>query len=166
MKWDGFSYRFSVALSCRDLITGVWRFHKFVQAVCRVVFLRRIRSGDSSSSILPMFPLLPKGPRVTLSQQETLNETEQLKRPKRHCAHGDWWVADELSFSLWHYLRWPSGRCRCGTWVKNPTAAAWVAAEVRVESRGPVLPQLQCQSQLQLGFNRWSRNFHMQWVQP
>ena len=43
-------------------------------------------------------------------------------------------------------------------WVKNPTAAAWVAAELRVQSPGqhsglkdPVLPELW------LGFNPWFR---------
>ena len=40
-------------------------------------------------------------------------------------------------------------------WVKNPTAAAWVAVEVQVRS-----------SQAQHRFNLWPRYFHMPWVQP
>ena len=28
------------------------------------------------------------------------------------------------------------------------------------------LPELQCRSQLQLGFSTWPGNFHMLWVQP
>ena len=47
-------------------------------------------------------------------------------------------------------------------WVKNQTAAAWVSAEVQVQSltwdselKDPVLPQLWQRSQLQLRFNPW-----------
>ena len=57
--------------------------------------------------------------------------------------------------------------------VKNLTAAAQADAEVQlpflawhIGLKDPVLPQLQCRSQLQLGFNPWPRNFHMPWVQP
>ena len=49
-------------------------------------------------------------------------------------------------------------------WAKNPTAVAWVVAEMRVESpagysglKFPVLLQLQCRSQLWLRFNPWPR---------
>ena len=58
-------------------------------------------------------------------------------------------------------------------WVRNPTAAARVAAEVWVQSPTPlsglkelVWPQLQCSLQLPLGFNPWPRNFQVLWVQP
>ena len=53
-------------------------------------------------------------------------------------------------------------------WVKNPTAVAWVAAETWVPSldEDPALPQLQCRSQLQLGFNPRPRNFRVPQVQP
>ena len=47
-------------------------------------------------------------------------------------------------------------------WVKNPTAAAWVAAEVQVQSpapciglKGSVLPWLQHGLRLWLRFNPW-----------
>ena len=59
-------------------------------------------------------------------------------------------------------------------WVKNLTAAAWVAMEVQAGSlprcsglKYPVLPQLWCRSQLWrrsqlwLGFSPWPGNFHM-----
>ena len=46
--------------------------------------------------------------------------------------------------------------------VRNPTAAAWVTAKVRIQ------PQAQCSGlkdplllQLRLGFNPWPRNVHM-----
>ena len=48
--------------------------------------------------------------------------------------------------------------------VKNPTAVAWVAAEVQVWPL--VLLQLQYRSQLWLQFSPWLRNFHMLQVQP
>ena len=58
-------------------------------------------------------------------------------------------------------------------WVENLTAAAWVTAEVQVQSpaqcnglKDPVLPQLWLGLQLWLGFNPWPRNFHMPWVRP
>ena len=51
-------------------------------------------------------------------------------------------------------------------WVKSPTAMAWVAAEVWVQSlaqhsglKDPVLPQLWHR------FGPWPGNFHMTWVQ-
>ena len=47
-------------------------------------------------------------------------------------------------------------------WVKNPTAAAWVAVELRFQSlaqysglKDPALPQLRCRSQLRLGMDPW-----------
>ena len=52
-------------------------------------------------------------------------------------------------------------------WVKNLTAAAWVAVKVWAQSL------TQCSGlkdlvllQLWLGFNSWPRNFHMIWVGP
>ena len=52
-------------------------------------------------------------------------------------------------------------------WVKNPTPAARVTAEVWVQSpaqySGLKDPALQ---QLWLGFNSWPRNFHMLQAQP
>ena len=58
-------------------------------------------------------------------------------------------------------------------WVKNPTAAAWVAEEAWVQPlaqcnglKNPALPQLWCMSQLWLGLHLWPRNFHMPWAQP
>ena len=49
---------------------------------------------------------------------------------------------------------------------KNMIAEALVAVEAQVQSlawcsglKDPTLQQLQCRSQLQLGFNPWSRNF-------
>ena len=58
-------------------------------------------------------------------------------------------------------------------WVKNLTAVAQVAAEVRIESsaqpsrlKDPVLLQLRCRSHLWLRLNPWSRNFHMPRVWP
>ena len=58
-------------------------------------------------------------------------------------------------------------------WTKNPTAVAWVTADMQVQSpaqssglKDPVLPQLQCRSKLQLKFNPRPRNFPMPWVQP
>ena len=58
-------------------------------------------------------------------------------------------------------------------WVRNPTAVAQVTAEARVQSlawcsglKDGALPQLQCSLQLWLGFNPWSRNFHMLQVRP
>ena len=57
-------------------------------------------------------------------------------------------------------------------WVKNPTAAAQVAAEVQVWSlaqhsglKDPVLLHLQHRLKLWLGFNPQPRNFHMPQVQ-
>ena len=53
-------------------------------------------------------------------------------------------------------------------WIKNLTAAAQVIAEVQVRSlvqlsglKDPELPQLQCESQLQLGFNPWPGNVEL-----
>ena len=58
-------------------------------------------------------------------------------------------------------------------WIKNPTAAARVAAVARVPSlaqqsglKDPVLPLLQHRSQLWIGFNRCPGNFHVLWVWP
>ena len=58
-------------------------------------------------------------------------------------------------------------------WVKNSTAAAWVAVEVWVQSpawhsglKDPVLWQLWLWSQVWLKFNPWPGNFHMLWVWP
>ena len=55
--------------------------------------------------------------------------------------------------------------------VKNPPAAAQVAAELQVHSptqhsglKDLVLLQLQHGLQLQLRFNPWPRNFPMPWV--
>ena len=52
-------------------------------------------------------------------------------------------------------------------WVKNPTAAAWLAAEVWVQSSAhrSGLQDL-APLQLQLGFTPWPGNCHMPWVQP
>ena len=59
-------------------------------------------------------------------------------------------------------------------WVKNPTAAAQVAAKAQVHFPGPgqwvkgsgvAAPEAH-RSQLRLGFNPWLRNFHMLQVQP
>ena len=53
-------------------------------------------------------------------------------------------------------------------WVKNLTAAAWVAVEVWVRSpvqhsgfKDPVWLQLQHRLQLWLGFNTWIGSFHV-----
>ena len=50
--------------------------------------------------------------------------------------------------------------------VKNLTTVAWVTAEAQVQSlaqcsglKDPVLPQLQCRSQLQLRFNPLAQEF-------
>ena len=58
-------------------------------------------------------------------------------------------------------------------WVKNLTEVAQVAAEAQAPSpaqysglKDLALLQLQCRSQLQLGFNPLPRNFHMPQVQP
>ena len=58
-------------------------------------------------------------------------------------------------------------------WVKNLTAAAPGAAELRVHSlalqsglRDPALLQLQHRSLLWLGFSSWPRNLHRPWVWP
>ena len=58
-------------------------------------------------------------------------------------------------------------------WVKNLTTVAWVTAEVRVQFlswhnglKDLTLLQLWHRLQLQIGFNPWSWNFHMQWVWP
>ena len=51
---------------------------------------------------------------------------------------------------------------------RQPTAAAWVTVEVRVQSpawrsglKDPVLPQLWCRLQMWPGFNPWPRNLHV-----
>ena len=54
-------------------------------------------------------------------------------------------------------------------WIKEDLiAAAWVAAEARVQSlawcsglKDLALPQLWCRWQLQVGFNLWPGNFQM-----
>ena len=58
-------------------------------------------------------------------------------------------------------------------WVKNPTTATWVTAEVEVwslawhrELRDLALLQLWHRSELWLGFNPWPRTFHMSQAQP
>ena len=58
-------------------------------------------------------------------------------------------------------------------WVKNPTAVAWVALEVQVQSldgrsgfKDLVLLQLQHRSKLCLGSSPWPRNFSILQVQP
>ena len=58
-------------------------------------------------------------------------------------------------------------------WVKDPSAVAWVAAEGRVQSlaqhsglKDLMLLQLRCRLQLWVGFNPWSGNLGMPWVQP
>ena len=59
-------------------------------------------------------------------------------------------------------------------WVKNPTATAWVTAEVRVQASAwhsglkdlALLLLLRCRSHLQLRFNPWPGNSHMQQAQP
>ena len=58
-----------------------------------------------------------------------------------------------------------------GWWLKRLTAAAQDAVEVWVQSlaqcnglKDPVLPQLWCRLQLQLGFGPRPRTFHMLWV--
>ena len=52
-------------------------------------------------------------------------------------------------------------------WVKNPTAVAWIAAEVQIQPpaqhsglKDKVLLHLW------IGVNPWPGNFHMLWVQP
>ena len=57
-------------------------------------------------------------------------------------------------------------------WVKNQTAGDQVAAKMQVRSpaqhsrlKDLVLPQLWHNYQMQLGFNDWPGNFHLQWVQ-
>ena len=62
----------------------------------------------------------------------------------------------------------------CGMWVKNLTAAAWVAAEARLDPcavtaqwvKDLVLLQLWHRLQLWLRFNPWPGNFSMLWVKP
>ena len=60
-------------------------------------------------------------------------------------------------------------------WVKNLTSVSQVAAEVEAQDqplaqhcalRDLELPQLQCRSQLWLGFSPWPGNLHMPWVWP
>ena len=58
-------------------------------------------------------------------------------------------------------------------WDKNPTAAARVTTEVRVQSpaqdsglKDLALPQLLHRLQLWLRFCPWPKNFHMMWVSP
>ena len=53
-------------------------------------------------------------------------------------------------------------------WVKDPTAVAWVTAEVWVQSsvwrcgvKDPALPHLWRRSQLWLRYNPWSWNLHV-----
>ena len=65
------------------------------------------------------------------------------------------------------------GKLFCGVpsmaqWVRNPTAVAQAAVEMRVPSptphdglKEPVLPQLWHRSQLWLRFTPWPRNYHM-----
>ena len=60
-----------------------------------------------------------------------------------------------------------------GYWVKNPTAAAWIDAEVKVQSpawhsalKDLVLPQLWHRSWLWLRFGPCPGNFHVLWLQP
>ena len=52
-------------------------------------------------------------------------------------------------------------------WVKHPTAAAWAAAEIQVQSWAQ-RSELMDPALLQrwLGFNPWAGNFHMPLVQP
>ena len=56
-------------------------------------------------------------------------------------------------------------------WIKNPTEAAWVTAEVWVWSlaehsglKDLALLRLWHRSQLWIGFNPWPGNFHMPWM--
>ena len=58
-------------------------------------------------------------------------------------------------------------------WVENPTAVAWVATEVQVQSpahcsglKDLALTQLWHRWQLWLRCNPWPGNFHMLWVRP
>lgn len=58
-------------------------------------------------------------------------------------------------------------------WIKNPTEAAQVTAEVQVQSsawhsqlKDAALPQLWWRLQLQLRSNPWPRNFHLLQVPP
>ena len=58
-------------------------------------------------------------------------------------------------------------------WIKNPTAVAQVAVEVRVqfltwysELKDPMLPQLQCRLELRLIFSPLPGKLHMPWIQP
>ena len=58
-------------------------------------------------------------------------------------------------------------------WIKNLTTVAEVTVEVQVRClaqcsvlKDPVLPQLQCRSHQQLGFNPWPGNLHLPWVGP
>ena len=58
-------------------------------------------------------------------------------------------------------------------WLKNVTAAAWVTAEVWVQSpawhsglKDFALLQLQCRMRLQLRFSPWPWNFHVLRVWP
>ena len=58
-------------------------------------------------------------------------------------------------------------------WVENPTAAAWVIAEMQVQAlaghsglKDLVLLQLRPRSQLWLRFSPWPGNVHVLQVQP
>ena len=72
----------------------------------------------------------------------------------------------EISFKVHkeHKVRVPA----LAQWVKNPTAAAQVAAEAQVQSPDPcsglkhlAVPHLWHRSQMWSGFNPWPENFHM-----
>ena len=57
-------------------------------------------------------------------------------------------------------------------WVKNPTAAAGVTAEVQVQAPAQCsglrirVVTAEHRSQLRLGFYPWPGNFNVLWVQP
>ena len=65
------------------------------------------------------------------------------------------------------YINIKAGAPAMAQWVKNPTAAAWVAEEMQLRFqwvKGSCLLQLRQRLQLWFRFSSWPGNFHMPWV--